>query len=329
VTEADGETNMLSSLLVMDTGSLLGRVKALGVDSGGARAPQPFAMHTASTVLSHGTEELFMVGGIAPDGTPITACDGKDSAPYADVATNCQVGDPAEASCKVNTCVLHAPRAAATSVCFSTDDDGVCTAYATIGGGATPKTPLGELFSTPDPKSSGSFEALSGDGADALRQAKFAAAVSDPDTGKAWWFGGASATGFDGAPNVGTWQLELSANGSTTLTATASDTAALGDANLALRSHHQATMLDDGRVLVTGGLDPETDARASALLFDPSGNAYLDRKLSMVRKRFGHQATRITSGLLSGAVLVTGGLSIPSGSKSPELVPTAEIYIPE
>lgn len=330
-TVAGDGTNMLANLFLVDTTSRTGRVKALGVDSGGKRTPQPFAMHTSSSVLSHATEELFVIGGIAPDGTPITQCDNKSTAPYADVATNCQVGDPAEASCKVNPCVLHAARAAAADVCFATGDDGICSAYAVIGGALSDKAPVGEVFSTPEGSGgSGSFAALTAQGSEGLRLAKFGTAVSDPANGRAWWFGGAVSTSFDAPANIATYELKLAqTGGQSVLEGTASDTSALQSASLPLRTLLAATQLDNGLILVTGGLDSKTQSTASALLFDPAANAYKATDLSMERSRFGHRATRIESGLLKGAVLITGGMSLGATATEPDLVPTAELYIPE
>ena len=330
VTVAGEGSNMLSNLFLVDTSSKIGRAKALGVDSGGKRTPQPFAMHSASSVQSHGTEELFILGGIAPDGTPITQCDGKSTSPYADVATNCQVGDPAEASCKVNACVLHAARAAAASACFSQSADGICSAFAVLGGALSDKAPVGEVFdSPPDSGGSGSFAALSADGSDDLRLAKFGTAVSHPADGRAWWFGGAVSTSFDAPANVATYELELKDGADRTLKATPSDTSALTNASVALRTHLSATQLDSGLVLVAGGLDTKNASTNTALLFDPANNAYKAADLKMERSRFGHRATRIESGLLKGAVLVTGGMSLSATATVPNLVPTAEIYIPE
>ena len=324
-------SNMLSNLLLLDTNSMMGRLKALGVDSGGTRTPQPFAMHAASPVLSHATEELFVVGGIAPDGTPVTGCEKTSTAPYADVATNCQVGDPTEASCKVNPCVLHAPRAGAGTACFSTSEDGICSEFAVIGGTSNTKDPVGEVFHTPaDPKGSGSFAPLSPEGADELRLAKFPATVSDPAGHRVFWFGGTVSESFGDPANVATYELKLGGTeDARTLVATKSDTSALVDPTSALRAHLQATELETGDILITGGLNSKNESTSSALQFDPAGNAYRAGELKMVRSRFGHRATRIMSGLLKGAVLVTGGLTLPAGSKEPVFTPTAEIYIPQ
>lgn len=330
VSVAGEGTNMLSNLFLVDTSSRIGRAKALGVDAGGKRTPQPFAMHSASSVLSHGTEELFVLGGIAPDGTPITQCDGKSTSPYADVATNCQVGDPAEASCKVNACVLHAARAAAADACFAQNADGTCSAYAILGGALSDKSPVGEVFDSPtDSGGSGSFAALKADGSDELRLAKFAATVSKPEDGRAWWFGGAVSTSFDAPANVGTFELTLKDGAERMLQATPSNTSALSSASAAMRTHLTATQLGSGLVLVAGGLDTQNKSTDSALLFDTANNAYKATDLKMERARFGHRATVIESGLLKGAVLVTGGMSLSGTATTPALVPTAEIYIPE
>jgi len=48
----------------------------------------------------------------------------------------------------------------------------------------------------------------------------------------------------------------------------------------------------------------------------------------LARPRFGHTATRIDSGLLKGAVIITGGLTVDNATANVQYVPTAEIYIP-
>ncbi|MEX1025378.1 MAG: kelch repeat-containing protein [Planctomycetota bacterium] len=64
-----------------------------------------------------------------------------------------------------------------------------------------------------------------------------------------------------------------------------------------------ATALDDGRVLVTGGLDLAGAPTADAGVFDPTTGSFT--ALSMATPRAGHAATRLGD----GRVLVSGGLS--------------------
>lgn len=76
------------------------------------------------------------------------------------------------------------------------------------------------------------------------------------------------------------------------------------------RRAHTATLLSDGKVLVAGGLDNNSDSLSSAELFDPA-NGNWQPTGSLTNGHALHTATR----LLNGKVLVAGGL----GSASAEL----------
>jgi hypothetical protein len=106
----------------------------------------------------------------------------------------------------------------------------------------------------------------------------------------------------------------------------------------AARTLHQATLLQSGKVLITGGLNNKRQALNSAELYDPNGNmgagTFTPTKGSMKHARFGHTATLLDD----GTVLIAGGYS--SGAGYPNLVgssnsnqraaitATAEIYNP-
>ena len=67
------------------------------------------------------------------------------------------------------------------------------------------------------------------------------------------------------------------------------------------RNTHRATILSNGKVLVTGGVN-SGGALNSAELYDPStGNWTTTRNMSVAR--YGHTATILSN----GTVLVTGG----------------------
>ncbi len=68
------------------------------------------------------------------------------------------------------------------------------------------------------------------------------------------------------------------------------------------RADHSATLLDDGRVLVTGGIGVSGAALALAEVYDPSTNAWTP-VAPMHRPRSGHTATL----LKDGRVLIAGG----------------------
>jgi galactose oxidase-like protein/Kelch motif protein len=76
---------------------------------------------------------------------------------------------------------------------------------------------------------------------------------------------------------------------------------ATGELNKA-RSGHTATLLEDGRVLVTGGRIVHSLAMADAELFDPASGTWLPAA-SMSSERYEHAAVR----LADGSVVVVGG----------------------
>jgi WD40 repeat protein len=90
------------------------------------------------------------------------------------------------------------------------------------------------------------------------------------------------------------------------------------------RQSHAATMLNTGKVLVTGGLDNNNNALATAELFDPASGTFTPTTGSMETAREAHTATLLS--ILSssnGKVLVTGGLD---NNNNP--LATAELFDP-
>jgi hypothetical protein len=91
----------------------------------------------------------------------------------------------------------------------------------------------------------------------------------------------------------------------------------------ALRVHSASTAMNDGSILVTGGIDDDGN---------PVGTAYIAKGNSIVKTfemavpRFGHTATLITKGPLEGSVLIAGGFTIRDGQL--HLVEGAEIFHP-
>ncbi len=86
------------------------------------------------------------------------------------------------------------------------------------------------------------------------------------------------------------------------------------------RTGHATTQLADGRLLLTGGQDANSNVNSSAEIYDPA-TAKFSLAGSLIQGRFGHTATLLTN----GSVLVVGGYSDSAGSN---LVATAELYNP-
>ncbi|MGO9603202.1 MAG: Kelch repeat-containing protein [Candidatus Binataceae bacterium] len=93
------------------------------------------------------------------------------------------------------------------------------------------------------------------------------------------------------------------------------------------RTLHQATLLADGSVLVTGGLSNKRKVLASAEIYDPIKKKFQLTKGTMRYARFGHTATLLSD----GTVLIAGGAS--NAAEYPNLtgqsaISSAEIYNP-
>jgi WD40 repeat protein len=96
------------------------------------------------------------------------------------------------------------------------------------------------------------------------------------------------------------------------------------------RSEHTATLLADGRVLITGGYNT-TNGLATAELYDPATGIFTPTG-TMTTSRFLHTATLLAHGpaATNGKVLITGGSnsSGDSGSNASSALGTAEIFDP-
>jgi hypothetical protein len=86
------------------------------------------------------------------------------------------------------------------------------------------------------------------------------------------------------------------------------------------RSGHQATLLLDGRVLVTGGSDERGQAIGLAEIFNPVTGTWSPAAANLI-PRLGHAASLLDD----GRVLVVGGVSFASAC---EPVTSAEVYDP-
>ena len=85
------------------------------------------------------------------------------------------------------------------------------------------------------------------------------------------------------------------------------------------RAAHTATRLNDGKILIAGGMERNGVFFDDADIFDPKTNSFAQAKNKMSVKRVSHTATI----LLDGRVLIVGGWS----SRLPEA--SAEIYDPK
>jgi hypothetical protein len=88
------------------------------------------------------------------------------------------------------------------------------------------------------------------------------------------------------------------------------------------RVDHRATLLTDGRVLITGGLDANSHSLSTAEVFDPAVGAFTPVEDAMQSSRRGHTATL----LKDGRVLVAGGESGLMNETT--TIASAEIYNP-
>ncbi len=89
------------------------------------------------------------------------------------------------------------------------------------------------------------------------------------------------------------------------------------------RFRHTATLLQDGRVLIVGGVPADSSIPTStAELYDPTTGIF-SATGSMTTAREEHTAT-----LDDGKVLITGGQSPVTGSSNLQLTATAEVYDP-
>ena len=90
----------------------------------------------------------------------------------------------------------------------------------------------------------------------------------------------------------------------------------------AARSHHSATLLPDGKVLVVGGENLLYLVGATAEIYDPVANTWTPTRAAPISPRSQHTATLLPSGL----VLITGGFDIVLGVLTP--LATTELYDP-
>ena len=84
------------------------------------------------------------------------------------------------------------------------------------------------------------------------------------------------------------------------------------------RAGHTATILPNGMVLITGGMNGDSTVLASAELYDPVTDRFSPTG-AMTTQRSGHQALLLDN----GKVLIIGGLN-----KRDAILSTTELYDP-
>lgn len=90
------------------------------------------------------------------------------------------------------------------------------------------------------------------------------------------------------------------------------------------RAYHAATRLQNGRILITGGIDNNNTPLASAEIYDPASRSFTATG-SMSTGRWMHTATL----LANGKVLVAGGINDPGpGTEGGAALGSAELYDP-
>jgi hypothetical protein len=281
----------------------------LDIPSGAVtRSVLPFSTAAALAVAITGETgaRVLIRPGLVQEGPAIVA--GQES--YV-----CDADDEGIRNCfKAGDSELAPPRFLASGVCL-TERDGHCAEYLVLGGNRAGGA-FAEVFSADDDTvrmvNSGAGVPETLFGAQVVRIGDRILAVG----------GGSQPRLADAAPIVFTFDRS-------TLTLTGRPASlAVDDLAGLLRRFHQITLLQDGQVLVTGGMDGNWQATSTATLLRVSGDSVevTGRPGNMARARVGHRAVGIIGGLLGGSVLVTGGLENLTGL--PAFAEGAELYVP-
>ncbi|MGA3328238.1 MAG: kelch repeat-containing protein, partial [Terriglobia bacterium] len=126
--------------------------------------------------------------------------------------------------------------------------------------------------------------------------------------------GGYGCTGASCTPTaLGSAALYNPATGTFTLT---------GSLNTG-RQQHTATLLSNGMVLITGGMDPSGNVLASAELYNPATGTFRVTG-GLLNARFTHTSTLLGNGM----VLIVGGFNLNIASPEIGFVAAAELYDP-
>jgi hypothetical protein len=296
--------------------------------------------HQAANMVHGGANKLLVTGGLAVDPDMPTV-------ELFDRYLLCTLGNGTGATCAVSSTdeTLVAPRAGHADLCLVPDGNGPgCQEYMLFGGAITDGA-SGEVFSSSesvfnaalefsDPTKTGLIGVLlselvrvDGDGA-VPNMFSFGGttAVSDPEplNDKFRLRIYPPVTG----PAPEQVRVDLQSGNLTVAQVDLSDLG--GDNSKTFRIFHTSTVMDDGSVLVAGGLDAENKASKNVMFFeDPNTDALtFSGETTMRQRRFGHTATVITEGLLEGGVLIIGGFTVDSETGLVDFAPPAEIFLP-
>jgi len=297
--------------------------------------------HRAADMIHGGADKLLITGGMAVD--PELATVGAF-----DRYLLCTLGEGTGATCAVSSEdeTLTALRVGHADLCLVPDGDGPgCQEYMLFGGAVSDGT-SGEVFSSSEEVFNAALEFVDPDktGLNGVLLSELVRVEGgEGDVPDVFSFGGTTAMSdpehFDDKfrlkiypPVMGPAPEQMRVDlQSGNLTVAQVDLAELGEGvSKTFRLFHSSTVLDDGSVLVAGGLDVENKASRNVMFFeDPNTDALtFSGEANMRQHRFGHTATVITEGLLEGAVLFIGGFTVESDTGLVDFAPQAEIYLP-
>ena len=298
--------------------------------------------HRSGYVLRGADDFVLVTGGL-------TFSDAAKAAPFNQhilcTAADILADDP-NMSCAVSqNADTFPPRFAHADACLVGGEMGdPCDEYMTFGG-VNEGEPPGEVFSS----SADPFNTLLAfSDTTSLAKAHLSelarVETNDSEPAKLYSFGGVngittSNMGDKGlllvdfpAPAMQPAQINVNLNETNySMTPGALDLTALDHADEVYRLFHTVTVLEGGRIMLSGGLGADSLPSKSVLFFEEPATHALTyiAKASMREARFGHTATVIEHGLLKGAVLVVGGFNIAdTESGAIQFADGAEIYIP-
>lgn len=136
---------------------------------------------------------------------------------------------------------------------------------------------------------------------------------------------GGTATLLTSGPDKGKVLVVGGGNSSSEIYDPASNQWSSGGGISGQRSYHTATLLPNGKVLISGGSDSSGKTTNTALLYDPVSRSYSNTGNMTVEREF-HTSILLTSGPNSGKVLIVGGRS--SSGRNFTYLSKAELYDP-